>query len=335
MAVQVEGENEPRQYDAVFNSAPLGAMQRMDLKEVNLNWGTKQAIRALGYGASCKVGIRFKKMWWMAEEFGMSINQGGVSKTDMPLRVCVYPSYNIHDNPEEPGVLLCSYTWGADAQRIGTLIEKDSSDKDKEADLKALLLDNLAKLHANDKWPYEKLLLELQKLYDSHFAYDWFNDKGTSGAFAYFGPGQFNNMYPYIVRNDGTHIIIGEASSAHHAWVVGAIESAVRGVYQFLYVNSKHSKICDTILQDYNNEKVPEPWGPIPKEFDRTEDVKPLDPNTGEVLEKGSKLANGNGEWLRQGCWIEQVRLAQGKDRMDPAKVADDQVGEFKALVAH
>ena len=53
-----ESEEEHREYEAVFNSAPLGAMQRMDLRGLNLNWGTKQAIRSLGYGASCKVGIK-------------------------------------------------------------------------------------------------------------------------------------------------------------------------------------------------------------------------------------------------------------------------------------
>ena len=63
IGVHVADEKEYRKYDAVFNSTPLGSMQRMDLRGLNLNWGTKQAIRSLGYGASCKVGIRFKEMW--------------------------------------------------------------------------------------------------------------------------------------------------------------------------------------------------------------------------------------------------------------------------------
>lgn len=39
--VTVKGESEPRRYDAVFNSAPLGALQRTNLSGLNLNWGTK------------------------------------------------------------------------------------------------------------------------------------------------------------------------------------------------------------------------------------------------------------------------------------------------------
>lgn len=353
IGVYVAGEEEYREYDGVFNSAPLGSMQRMDLRGLNLNWGTKQAIRSLGYGASCKVGIRFKEMWWMTK-FG--IKGGGVSKTDLPIRMCVYPSYNIHDNdpnpidPEKtpknvPGVLLCSYSWSIEAQRLGTLIDRDSPKG--ETELKALLLDNLAKLHANKQWPYEKLHALISDLYETHFAYDWYTDKGTTGAFAYFGPGQFRNMYPYIVRNDGTHIIIGEVASAHHAWVVGAIESAVRGVYQFLYKHSKHSTVND-VLQEYNQDRVAKPYGPIPKEFDRTKDVKPLDVNTGKIVtsegEEGegeakpisgegeTKLISGNGEWLRQGVQVETWRLEQGGDLLNPKEVTKSQVEEFTVL---
>ena len=370
IAMYVAGEEGYREYDAVFNSAPLGSMQRMDLRGLNLNWGTKQAIRSLGYGASCKVGIRFKEMWWMTK---LGIKRGGVSKTDLPIRMCVYPSYNIYDNepnvgdPKKepknvPGVLLCSYSWSMEAQRLGTLIHRDSPKGEDE--LKTLLLDNLAKLHANEEWPYDKLHELISNLYDGHYAYDWYNDTGTTGAFAYFGPGQFRNMYPYIVRNDGAHIIIGEAASAHHAWVVGAIESAVRGVYQFLYKHSNHSPICNSILQVYNEGKMKEPYGPIPYEFDRTTDVEPLTVDTGKIVtgkddegqktvkdarplnveakeylagkdEQGQKvanLANGNGEWLRQGVQVEIWRLQQGGDRLDPAKVTPAQVQEFTVL---
>lgn len=133
ITMHVAGEESSREYDAVFNSAPLGSMQRMDLRGLKLNWVTKQAIRSSGYGASCKVGIRFKEMWWMTR---LGIKQGGVSKTDLPIRMCLYPSYNIHDNdpsPENPGkernvpgMLLCSYSWSMEAQRIGTLINPES-----------------------------------------------------------------------------------------------------------------------------------------------------------------------------------------------------------------
>jgi hypothetical protein len=156
--VQVKKQWLPKSYDAVFNSAPLGSMQRMDLSELGLNYGSKQAIRALGYGASCKVGIRFSNMWWI----GMGINEGGIGRTDRPLRVCVYPSYNIKDKPENGGVLLCSYTWTQDAQRLGSLIKRKSPDGEDE--LKQLLIKDLALLHSSPHMTGAKMKMLLALL---------------------------------------------------------------------------------------------------------------------------------------------------------------------------
>lgn len=110
--VTIKGENSPHRYDAIFNAAPLGAMQRVDLSGLNLNWGTNQAIRSLGHGASCKVGIRFENLWWIKHS---GIDKGGIAKTDLPLRICVHASHNPYDhNPnddtDKPGALLCSHT---------------------------------------------------------------------------------------------------------------------------------------------------------------------------------------------------------------------------------
>ena len=55
--------------------------------------------------------------------------------------------------------------------------------------------------------------------YQSHHAFNWTHDPYTSGAFALFGPGQFENYYPYLVRPaaDGKLHMVGEPSSGHHA----------------------------------------------------------------------------------------------------------------------
>ena len=265
------------QYDAVFNSAPLGCMRRMDLTKLPLTYGTKQALRSLNYGASCKVGIRFKKMWWISR---MGI-QGGLGKTDLPIRVCVYPSYNIADDPEAGGVLLCSYSWAQDADRMGATIKPTSPEG--EDTLKELLFDNLALLHSkkDDKKDYEDVRELISGTYEKHYAFDWTRNELTTGAFAWFGPGQFRSMYPEIISTDGRHIMIGEIASSHHAWIVGALESAVRGVYQFLHRQSLLGHAgCRAAFQLYNDDKVPSPWGPVPVEFNSL-----LDEN-GKTMEK-------------------------------------------------
>lgn len=328
-----EGEEKPRDYDAVFNSAPLGSMQRMDLRGLNLNWGTKQAIRSLGYGASCKVGIKFKYRWWVEEE-SLSITRGGVGSTDLPIRNCVYPSYNLTKadastyKEKKPGVLLCSYSWSQEAQRIGALIKK-GADPASEIELKALLIDNLARLHSKKPYEYDQLH-KMIEAYITHFAYDWYTDPGTTGAFAYFGPGQFRAMYPWIAnRNDGNHVIIGEAASAHHAWVVGALESATRGVYQFLFAHSKNSTAIAEALDAYNKDKIPVPFGPLPTEFDRMKDV-------GEAgVDVDMKKAAADGEWARQGVIFEKIRLSQGGDQLDLSKVTKTDVAPLLDVQAN
>ncbi|KAL8759095.1 MAG: hypothetical protein Q9184_003720 [Pyrenodesmia sp. 2 TL-2023] len=256
LAVQVAGESQPRVYNAVFGSAPVGNMQRMNLQGLNLNWGTKQAIRSLGYSASCKVGIRFKKLWRIER----GIKRGGASKTDQPIRNCVCPSYNIDDPVNQPGVLLASYTWSQEAQRIGTLI--NSNPADGEADLKALLIDNLAQLHFSSKEEYDKVKGIIEDNYDTHFAYDWYSD-----------PAQPVNE----------------------------------------------------VLQAYNHDEVRAPFGPVPAEFDRTRDVLPL----GVAHPEREKVVSAVGEWARQGVLAEEIRLKQGGDRLDPARVERNEVTEF------
>ncbi|KAF5603915.1 amino-acid oxidase [Fusarium subglutinans] len=229
-------ENKDREYFAIFNSTTLGALQRMELSDAGLSWGTKQAIRALGYGASAKVGMKFRTAWWQTKPF--YISKGGVSRTDLPLRVCVYPSYNIKSNegedkwdPTKPAVLLCSYTWGQDAQRIGALCSNNTTQDD--AELKRLIIHDLARLHARKDFPFKKLVKFLEEQYIDHHGYDWYRDQYMSGAFAYFGPGQFSNMWQEIIKPNalGQLYLVGEAASSHHAWIVGALESVIRAVY--------------------------------------------------------------------------------------------------------
>ncbi|KAF5978870.1 amino-acid oxidase [Fusarium coicis] len=210
-------ETKDREYFAIFNSTTLGAFQRMELSDAGLSWGTKQAIRALGYGASSKVGMKFRTAWWQTPPF--NIGKGGISRTDLPLRVCVYPSYNIKSNEGEykwdstkPAVLLCSYTWSQDAQHIGALCSNNTTQDD--AELKRLIIHDLARLHARRERPFEEMMKFLEEQYIDHHGYDWYRDKHMSGAFAYLGPGQFS-----------------KAASSHHTWIVGALESVVRAVY--------------------------------------------------------------------------------------------------------
>ena len=229
-------------YDGVFNSTTLGCLKQIDTSNAGLSYGTKQAIRSLGYGPSAKAAIKFNKPWWIYNLGDHNIKSGGLGHSDLTIRTCVYPSYNIYDPKDKPAVLLCSYTWQQDAQRIASLISSadDNHHDQQKADeqrLKELLLRELTLLHSKDGKFDEDLYTHISESYLDHHAHDWYHDPNTVGAFAFFRPQQFSEMWSKIIQPSGNVVIIGEAASPHHAWVVGALESAVHGVHAWLGLN--------------------------------------------------------------------------------------------------
>ncbi|KAI1088078.1 hypothetical protein F5B19DRAFT_29486 [Rostrohypoxylon terebratum] len=227
MSVKCAGEKNPRSgYSTVFATPALGCLARMDLRSLELHPSQKDAIRSLHYDDSVKVALQFKYPWWIVD---CGITSGGVASTDLPLRTCVYPSYNLNDK-DKPAVLLASYTWAQDATRMGSLVNERQPPSEDE--LVELILQNLARLHGR-VMSYKRL----RELYTNvYHAYSWSHDPTTAGAFALFGPGQFSNLYPYLSRPaaDSKFHIVGEAASMHHAWIVGSLESAYAAVYRFL-----------------------------------------------------------------------------------------------------
>ncbi|KAF2094596.1 hypothetical protein NA57DRAFT_68625 [Rhizodiscina lignyota] len=244
---------ETKQYNVLFNSTTLACLQQMDLSTAGVNYGTKQATRSLGYGPSAKVAIKFKTAWWI-HSLQPPITSGGLGHSDLMIRTCVYPSYNIEDKSDTHAVLLCSYSWQQDAERMGAMISslpdydwkhpeldtdlhKARNADDARMGLIDQLLWDLARMHTTTgkeediKKFYENTI---KCNYMDHYSHDWTHDPHTMGAFAFFRPQQFSTIWPRIIEPSGDLVIVGEAASPHHAWVVGALESAVHGVHSWL-----------------------------------------------------------------------------------------------------
>jgi len=179
------------------------------------------ALRQLNYGPSVKVGLQFKEAWWFTK-FQIV---GGQSYTDRPIRTIVYPSFgDVKDG--KTTTLIASYCWTEDASRLGALID----DKDGDGRLKELVLKDLADIHDVTVDYLREQLIECK-------AWSWSHNPYTMGAFAFFGPGKFQD--PYFSLNtpaaNGFLHFAGEAISVRHAWVEGALDSAWRAVYEMLY----------------------------------------------------------------------------------------------------
>lgn len=96
---------------------------------------------------------------------------GGVSNTDRPTRVVVYPSYGIGQN--NGTTMIASYTWAQDALRFGALAQ--GKDSQAEKDLIKTVLNDLADIHGITDKTYLPGLMEEYKIHD------WYADSDSCG----------------------------------------------------------------------------------------------------------------------------------------------------------
>jgi len=160
-----------RKYSHVISTLPLPVLRTIDLTNSHLDVLQINALRQLEYGPSCKIGILFTEAWWTTgkdkndEPFNIV---GGQSFSDLPIRTVVYPSYGSGTS----NVLIASYTWTTDADRLGALMGTGKKEYDDQ--LEALVLNNLATIH---NVTYEYLKTRTVEL----FPFNWSSDPTTMG----------------------------------------------------------------------------------------------------------------------------------------------------------
>lgn len=249
-------------YDMVFNTTAMGPLQRMDLSGLSLPSTVLDAIRSLSYDRATKVAIKFKQAWWKTV-YDIS---GGISSSDLPISNVVYPSWDVGDGP---AVLMVSYSWAQDATRMGSMVSDytvPGVKRGKDDAIVTLCLNNLVQLFNDVKTVDGQRPITFDTLYGlleddetdpfgTYHAWAWSHDPWTGGAFALFGPGQFQNVYPIcqnlLCPEDPTKedtryhfALAGEALSAHHAWICGAFDSAYTTLATWL-----HSVGLDDMVQ--------------------------------------------------------------------------------------
>ncbi|KAF9255691.1 hypothetical protein L218DRAFT_833617, partial [Marasmius fiardii PR-910] len=221
---QVRPTKHTTSYNYVISTIRLAALRYVDLDKCNLSYAQREGMRSLRYDSSCKVGIKFTTRWWEKLPSGGIL--GGQSKTDRVTRTVVFPSYGVGDANAD-AVMIASYTWSQDAQRIGGLCQGRQHPAEKI--LIEGILEDIALIHGVT---FDFLSTQCVDWY----AFDWYNDPFTLGAFALFGPGQFSNIYSSWGQGaaGGRLLFAGEALSEQHAWVEGSLNSAYDAVYKML-----------------------------------------------------------------------------------------------------
>jgi monoamine oxidase len=134
---------------------------------------------------------------------------GGGSTTDNPNRFMYYPSHPVPDS-DGGGVVLAAYSWSDDAVRW------DSMEDDERY---VYALRNLQSVHGR----------RIEVFYTGYGkTQSWLRDPYAFGEAAVYTPHQMTSFHLDVVKPEGPVHFAGEHVSLKHAWIEGAVETAVR-----------------------------------------------------------------------------------------------------------
>lgn len=203
--------------DYLISSIPFSALRFVSFNPI-LSYHKRRAIMDLHYDSSTKVLIEFsERFWeWDENEWQKHFNSkykghnsfGGGSISDNANRFIYYPSHQIAGS--NGGVILASYTWSDEANRWDSLSIKSRYE---------YALAGLVDLYGQDIVKYATGYYKTQS---------WMDNQYSFGEAAVFTPGQLKSIHPYVATIEGPIHFAGEHTSLKHAWIEGAVESAIR-----------------------------------------------------------------------------------------------------------
>ncbi|CAF1096793.1 unnamed protein product [Didymodactylos carnosus] len=199
-------DTQSKKYDSVIVATTATAASLIEFT-TRFKFADKyRAMRQLHYDCASKVALFFNRQWWNLDE---NI-QGGRSTVDLPVRFVYYHNFNTTSSESDGAAILASYTWSQDALLWTSLSEQQSID---------LALENLNEIHAKT---------DVFKTFIGGKVKHWCTDPYSHGAFALFTPFQERDIMSELIKSvDNVHFI-GEHTSSAHAWIEGAILSALR-----------------------------------------------------------------------------------------------------------
>src|SRR5258706_3490533 len=176
---------------------PLSILSQID---ITVGAAMLDAIQAVPYEASVKVGLQFKRRFWEQDD---SI-YGGISYTDMPIQMVSYPSTG-YGSPGK-GVMLGAYIWGPNAYEFTSLEPKERV---------RLAVHYGSKIHPQ----------YLQE-FETGVAVGWHRVPRTNGCFGNWAEAARPQPYKNLCQIDGRIVLAGEHASLIPAWQEGAVLSA-------------------------------------------------------------------------------------------------------------
>lgn len=180
---------------------PLSILGQLPL---NVGQPMADAIAAVPYAASVKVGLQFKRRFWEEDEH----IYGGITYTDLPISNISYPSTDFHAAGK--GVLLGAYMWGLDAYEFTAMAPDQRVRKAVEYG---------SQIHP-----------QYTREFEHGVAVGWHRSPFTMGCFGVWSEEARARHYDNLCQIDGRIALAGEHASYLPAWQEGAVTSALDAI---------------------------------------------------------------------------------------------------------
>jgi monoamine oxidase len=180
---------------------PLSILSQID---INVSPAMKDAIGAVPYSQSVKIGAQFKRRFWEEDD---NI-YGGISYTDLPIAQISYPSTSYQSSGK--GVLLAAFVGGRNAFNLASMAPADR--------LKAAI-EQGSKIHP--QYPAE---------FENGISVAWHRVPWTLGCGSTWNPETRAKHYNDLVSFDGRIVLAGEHASFIGGWQEGAVTSSLDAI---------------------------------------------------------------------------------------------------------
>ena len=201
--VDANGKGGPQtaQADWLVCTIPLSILSEID---VAVSQPMQDAIEAVPYETSVKVGLQFKRRFWEQDEH----IYGGITYTDLAISTIGYPASGYGSAGK--GVLLGAYVWGPNAYELGSLPPQQRVQ---------IALEQGAQIHP--QYPRE---------FESGIAVNWSRVPFTNGCFGAWSHEARERHYKNLCQIDGRIVLAGEHASYIPAWQEGAVLSSLDAI---------------------------------------------------------------------------------------------------------
>jgi len=191
------------QADYCVCTIPLSVLSQLD---VQLSAAMQEAIAAVPYASSVKVGLEFNRRFWEEDEQ----IYGGVTFTDMPVSVLSYPSTGYFT--KGPAVMLGGYMFGPAAYDFAGM---EPTQRVREA------LAQGAKIHP--QYPHA---------FSNGVGVAWSRMPWTLGCCGMWSEEARRAHYKTLTTMEGRVVLAGEHASYVGCWQEGALTSALAAITQ-------------------------------------------------------------------------------------------------------